>query len=295
MYEYVTLFHPKLLELYELELTSNDLYQSNPDIEIVNGNEIKIPSLTVSGYKDHNRNVVGFNAGSYMNDYETKRLDHDRDIEFFVDPMDEDETARIIKVANLHNRFEKTQAIPELDCYTYSKVYSEANRVGAKITTTQLNVSNALADFDENIKGFKEAKVPLSRIIMYCTPTYETLIKNAEGIQRTLEITKPNAIDRRFNSIDDIGKIKVIPSELLKTAFDFSDGYAVDPTGKQINYILIDPEAQVSRVKYSYINVFPKGHDSRTADKDIYQNRRYNGTFALDQLLKKGVIINREP
>ncbi len=57
---------------------------------------------------------------------------------------------------------------------------------------------------------------------------------------------------------------------------------------------MIDPEAQVSRVKYSYINVFTPGHDSRTADNYLYQNRRFNGTFALDGLLAEGCIIHAE-
>ena len=45
-------------------------------------------------------------------------------------------------------------------------------------------------------------------------------------------------------------------------------------------------------MKYSFINVFTPGHDSRTADNYIYQNRRFNGTFALDALLKAGCAIN---
>ena len=58
---------------------------------------------------------------------------------------------------------------------------------------------------------------------------------------------------------------------------------------------MIDPEAQVSRVKYSYINVFTPGHDSRTADKYVYQNRKFNGTFALDPLMKVACKINYTP
>ena len=84
-----------------------------------------------------------------------------------------------------------------------------------------------------------------------------------------------------------------MPLERFKTAYDFTEGYQADATGKQINYILVDPEAQVSRVKYSYINTYTPGHDSRTADNYLYQNRRFNGTFALDQELKKACIINR--
>lgn len=292
--EYVTLFSNILRELYGQELTCDDLYHSNEDIQIVNGKDIKIPKLSVSGYKDHTRGAGGFNTGTYSNGYETKTLDHDRDIEFAIDPLDVDETNLVVSIANIQKRFERTQAIPELDCYTYSKVYTEAKRVGATIKTTALTPANVLSDFDDNLEAFSEAGVPLDRVILYCNPTYKKLLKNAEGIQRTLEINNANSIDRRVRSVDDISKIIEVPSARLKTLFDFSNGCIADTTAKQINYILIDPEAQVSRNKYSYINVFTPGTDSRTADNYIYQNRRFNGTFGIDELIKHGVIIHTE-
>lgn len=292
--EYATLFSNVLRELYGQELTCDDLYHSNSDIQIVNGKDIKIPKLSVSGYKDHTRGAGGFNAGDYSNGYETKTLDHDRDIEFAIDPMDVDESNLVVTVANLQNRFEKTQAIPELDCYTYSKLYAEAVRVGAEIKTTALTTANVLSDFDDNLEAFSEAGVPLDRVIMYCTPAYNKLLKNADGIQRTLEISSSKSVDRRVRSLDDISKIKEVPSARLKSLFDFTNGCIADSTAKQIDYILIDPEAQVSRVKYSYMKLFTPGTDSRTADKYIYQNRRYNGTFAIDELMKQGVIIHSQ-
>lgn len=292
--EYATIFSNVLRELYGQELTCNDLYQSNSDIQIVNGKDIKIPKLSVSGYKDHTRGAGGFNSGTYSNGYETKTLDHDRDIEFAIDPMDVDETNLVVSIANIQKRFEKTQAIPELDCYTYSKLYSEAKRVGSKIKTSALNAANVLSDFDDNLEAFSEAGVPLDRVIMYCTPKYNKLLKNAEGIQRTLEISSAKSIDRRVRSLDDIAKIKEVPSARLKTLFNFTNGCVADETAKQIDYILVDPEAQVSRNKYSYIKVFTPGTDSRTADNYMYQNRRFNGTFGIDELLKDGIIIHAE-
>lgn len=292
--EYATIFSNVLRELYGQELTCNDLYQSNSDIQIVNGKDIKIPKLSVSGYKDHTRGAGGFNSGTYSNGYETKTLDHDRDIEFAIDPMDVDETNLVVSIANIQKRFEKTQAIPELDCYTYSKLYSEAKRVGSIIKTSTLTAANVLSDFDDNLETFSEAGVPLDRVIMYCTPKYNKLLKNAEGIQRTLEINSANSIDRRVRSLDDIAKIKEVPSARLKTLFNFTNGCVADETAKQIDYILVDPEAQVSRNKYSYIKVFTPGTDSRTADNYMYQNRRFNGTFGIDELLKDGIIIHAE-
>lgn len=291
--EYATIFSNVLRELYGQELTCDDLYHSNSDIQIVNGKDIKIPKLSVSGYKDHTRGG-SFNSGTYSNGYETKTLDHDRDIEFTVDPLDVDETNLVVTVSNIQNRFEKTQAIPELDSYTYSKIYAEAKRVNAKIKTTALTSANVLSDFDDNLEVFAEAGVPLDRVILYATPSYKKLLKNAEGIQRTLEVSSSSGIDRRVRSIDDINKIVEVPSARMKSLFDFTDGCKADSTAKQIDYILIDPEAQVSRVKYAYIKMFTPGTDSRTADNYMYQNRKVNGTFGIDELLKSGVIIHAE-
>lgn len=290
--KYADIFSQHIIDMYEQELKSNALFNSNGDIQITNGKQIKLPKLSVSGYKDHNRNVMGFNAGTYSNDYEVKVLDHDRDIEFAIDPLDIDETNMVVSVANIQKRFEKTQAIPELDCYTFSKVYTEAVRVGATVKTTQITSANIINDFDERLIELEDAGVPLDRVVMYVTPSYKALLK--EAFTRSY----PNGdkgMDRRIHSIDDINTIITVPSAKLKTAYDFTNGCVAGSEAGQINYIMIDPEAQVSRVKYSYINVFTPGHDSRTADKYVYQNRKFNGTFALDPLMKVACKINYTP
>lgn len=291
---YATKFSNQLRDLYGQESKSDILFHSNSDIQITGAKDIKIPTLAVSGYKDHTRGSLGFAQGDYSNNYETKTLDHDRSIEFVVDPMDFDETDTVVSLANIQKRFDTTQAIPELDCYTFSKLYTEAKRVGSTVKTTDLTSANILSDFDANLEALEEAGVPLDRLVLFCTPNYRTLLKNAEGIQRTLDIKNGGGIDRRVHSVDDISNIVTVPSARLKTVYNFTDGCKADTTAKQIDYILIDPEAQVSRVKYSYIHLFAPGSDSRTSDNYLYQNRRYNGTFAIDELFKDGCIIHSE-
>lgn len=290
---YVTRFETRLRELYGQALTSDALFHSNTDIKVTGAKNIKIPKLSVSGYKDHDRSSIGFNTGNYANDYEDKSLDHDRDIEFAVDPMDVDETNTVVSVANIHNRFEKTQAIPELDCYTYSKLHSELVRIGGTVKTTTLTAANVLSDFDDNLVALEDAGVPLDRVILFCTAAYKKLLKEATDIQRTFNVNGGGgAINRTVHTLDDITKIVTVPSARFKTAFDFTNGCVPAVSAKNIDYILIDPECQVSRVKYSYIHFFTPGTDSRTADKYLYQNRRYNGTFAIDQLMAQGCIMH---
>lgn len=291
---YVTKFESTLRELYGQELTSDLLFQSNTDIQVTNTQYIKIPTLSVSGYKDHSRSSMNFNAGSYNNNFEQKTLAHDRDVEFAVDPMDIDETATVLSLGNIQNRFERTQAIPELDCYTYSKLYSEAVRLNMTIKTAELGTANVLADFDANIEALEDAGVPLDRVVLYCTAAYKKLLKSAEGVQRTLDVKTGGGIDRRVKTLDDIQNIVTVPSARFKSSFNFTDGCVPATGAKQIQYILIDPECQVSRVKYSYIHLFAPGSDSRTADKYLYQNRRLNDTFAIDHLFTQGCIIHAD-
>lgn len=291
---YAEVYTNQLRELYGQESKSDLLYQSNSDIQLTGGKTIKIPTLTVSGYKDHTRGSLGFAQGSYSNAYETKTLDHDRSIEFPIDPMDFDETDTVVSLANIQRRFDQTQAIPERDCYTFSKLYSEAKRVGAIIKTDTLTSANILADFDSNLEILEDKGVPISRLILFCTMHYKTLLKNAEGIQRTLDIQNGGGIDRRVHKLDDIENIITVPSDRFKTLYDFTDGCIVASNAVGIDYILIDPECQISRDKYSYIHLFQPGSDSRTSDNYLYQNRKYNGTFAIDHLFKDGCIIHAE-
>ena len=292
--EYAQIFSNVLRELYAQEMTSFELYNSNTDLQIINGNQIKIPKLSVSGYKDHNRGTLGFNTGTYTQDYDVKTLDHDRDVEFAIDPMDVDETNQVVSIANIQKRFDTTQAIPEADAYTYSKIYSEYVRIGGTVKTEALTVDNVLSDFDDNISKMEDAGVPLDRVILYCTTEYKNLLKNANGVSRILQANGEGNLDRRIKTVDDIKKIVTVPSARFKSLYDFTNGCAPGVGAKQIDYILIDPESQVSRDKYSYIKVYTPGHDSRTADKYLYQNRKYNGTFAIDELMLEGCIIHAE-
>lgn len=296
MYNYAEQFERELQQKYSRELTSYDLENSNPQVKFINAQTIKLPTLTVSGYKDHNRGTLGFNAGSISNDWEAKKLSHDRDIEFFIDPMDVDETNLVVEIANVHNVFETEQAIPEKDSYRYSKLYSEAKTYasnGAVVDNTVLTVENILDWFDTQMAKMDDESVPSEGRILYVTPTMNKLLKNAEGLSRTISVDQNTGnIDRKVYSLDDV-KIKPVPAGRMKTKYDFSNGCVPAGDAKQINLILIHPSCQVTRSKYSYIKVFTPGHDSRTGDDYLYQNRSYGDTFLIKNKAC-GIAINAE-
>ena len=282
VYQYAEQFTQFLAQKYEKELCSDALLHSNPQITFLNAQTIKLPRLTLSGYKDHTR-TAGFNAGTISNDWEPKKLAHDRDIEFFVDPMDIDETNLALSVANIQNTFENEQAIPEKDCYNFSKLHTELTNFHGRIdSTTVLTAQNILAVFDEEMSKMDDAGVPVDGRILYVTPTVNKLLKAADGIQRMITVNSSNAVNRNVHSLDDV-TIKRVQSGRMKTKYNFTDGCVAAADADQINFILVHPSCVVARDKYAYISLFTPGTDSRTADGYLFQNRNYWDLFLIER------------
>ena len=288
-YEYAETFTNLLQQKYAKELCSDALSQSNQQVKFINAQTIKLPRMTVSGYKDHTR-TPGFNTGTMSNDWEAKKLEHDRDMEFWIDPMDIDETNLTLSMANIQNTFETEQAIPEKDSYRFSKLHSELEAYSGRINTDVITAANFLEAFDEEMSVMDEAGVPEEGRILYVTPSMKKIIKEAEGIQRVMSVTTPSTINRNVHSLDDV-MIKMVPSARMKTKYNFTEGCVAAGDARQINWILIHTSCVVCRDKYSYIKLFTPGTDSRTADGYLYQNRSYGDLFLLEKKVE-GCAMN---
>ena len=282
VYEYSETFTDFLQKKYAKELCSDALTQSNPQVKFINAQTIKLPSMAVSGYKDHTR-TPGFNMGTMSNSWEPKKLMHDRDIEFWIDPMVIDETNLTLSVANIQNAFETDQAIPEKDSYRFSKLHAELTTYSGRIDTTVIDATNFLEAFDTEMAIMDEAGVPEEGRTLYVTPTMRKIVKEAEGIQRMITVNTPSTINRKVHSLDDV-TIKMVPAARMKTKYNFTEGCVAAADAKQINWILIHTSCGVCRD--SYIKLFTPGTDSRTADGYLYQNRSYGDLFLLEKKIE---------
>ncbi len=291
VYNYAEVFTNLLQQKYAKELCSDALTKSNLGVKFINAQTIKLPRMTVSGYKDHTR-TPGFNAGTLTNDWEAKKLAHDRDIEIWIDPMDIDETNLTLSVANIQNTFETEQAIPEKDSYRFSKLHTDLSTYSGTIDKTVVDASSFLGLFDELMAGMDEAGVPEEGRMLYVTPSMNKIVKEAEGIQRVINVATPSTINRNVHSLDNVS-IKMVPAARMKTIYDFTEGCKPGGSAKQINFILIHPSCVVCRDKYSYIKLFTPGTDSRTADGYLYQNRNYGDLFLLEKKVA-GCAMNVE-
>lgn len=289
---YAEQFSQFLVQKYEAEMRSYGLTQSNPQVQWLDAKTIKLPVISLTGYKDHTRSI-GFNAGNLTNTWEAKTLNFDRDVEFFVDAMDVDETNMVASVANIQSVFETEQAIPETDAYRFSKLFSEFVTKGGTVNTTTLTVANFLDWFDTAMCNMDDAGVPEEGRLLYLTSAMYKVAKNAQGLTRFMSVNPNNGVvNRKVWDLDDVEIIKV-PSARMKTAYDFTTGFTPAQNAGQINCIAVHPNSVVARERYSYIKMFAPGSDSRTGDGYIYQNRKYGDLFVLNQRLA-GIAINAD-
>lgn len=288
---YAEQFRPEIEQQFARELTSADL-SANKKYKFIDAKTIKVATVTLSGYKDHARDGTK-NRGAVGNTYQPFALAHDRDIEFFVDEMDVDETNSVLSAANITATFNDEQAIPELDAYRYSKLYTDFVANGGAVDTTVLSVTNILATFDKMMQDMDEASVPQSGRMLKVTPPVYTMLKNAEGIQRSLDVTGgAKGINRNVRSLDEV-TIVTVPSDRMKSVYDFTEGFkpGVDP--KQINMMLYHTSGILAPVKVADIFLWNKGETPDSAFGYLYQNRMYSDLFVIKAKVA-AIAINAE-
>lgn len=289
---YAERFERQIEQQFARELTSANIATNNR-YRFIDAQTIRIPTIQLSGYKDHARDGSK-NRGAVGNTYQAFSLTHDRDIEFFVDEMDVDETNQVLSAANITSVFNEEQAIPELDAYRYSKLYAEFVAAGGTVDNTVLTEANILDIFDKMMEDMDEAGVPQSGRILKVTPPVYTMLKNAEGIQRTLDVTGgAKGINRNVRSLDEV-TIDTVPSDRMKTAYNFTTGFAPAATADQINMILCHPSAILAPVKVADIYLWNKGETPESAYGYLYQNRMYTDLFIIKAKIG-AVAINANP
>lgn len=246
------------------------------------GKTMYIPTVTVSGAHDVNRNSIDGNfSRNWDNQWQAVELDMDREWDTLCDPMDIDETKEAASIANITRAFVEQQKIPEMDAYISSKLAGFASAHGG-VSTESLTSSTILTEWDNALVYMTNQRVNRDRVIAYMTPATYKLLKQATGVSRFLEVNAGiQRVDRNVASLDGV-QIVEVPADMMKTAYDFSTGWAINTvTAQQINFILVDPEAVAAPVKYETSMISPPSAQSK--GKYLYYERYYYGAFMLDQ------------
>lgn len=253
------------------------------------GKTIEIPSLTVSGAVAANRdNITGAFARNWNNAWQAVTLEMDREWSTLIDPLDMEETNRVATIANITKTFNEQQKVPEMDAYIASTLASAAI-TGSRADTTALSSANILAQWDTYLALMTNARFNRDRIIAYMTPATYKLLKEAAGITRFVDAaTGMRNVDRNVGRLDGVTIVEV-PADVMQTAFTFTEGWEAASGAKQINLLMVAPDAVAVPVVYDTAMISAPTADNK--GKWIYYERYYYGAFILNQRTA-GVYVN---
>lgn len=287
---YATEYSRALSQMFPYQLNFGALYATpnNNRYRWVNAKTIEIPSISTTGRVNANRDTVAFAQRNYDNAWETKTLSNERKWSTLVHPMDIDQTNMVTTIANITQVFNEEQKFPEMDAYCISKIFydwthTKGPEASANHTpdTTALTVNNILSVFDQLMLNMDNARVPANGRILYVTHEINVILKEAQGISRSMDITKgPNAIDRRVNRLDQV-QIIGVPATLMKTLYDFTTGYRIADGASQINMFLVHPVAVITPVSYTFSRL--DAPSALSEGKYTYYEESFEDVFILNK------------
>lgn len=287
---YTTEYSKAMANAYPYWSYFSDLYGSpnSATYKPLGGKAVAVQSMTVAGARAVNRDRI---TGTFNRNFNTQEqiltLSMDREWDTLVDPMDIQQDA-IVTLANITKTFNEFQKIPEMDAYAASTLAAAASGFGS-VDATVLTTKNILETWDTYLAYMVNMRVPRDRIRAKMTPAAYKLLKEAAGITRFVEAdTGIRNIDRNVGKLDGV-VIQEVPSDMMMSAYDFTEGWTAASGAQQINLLMFDPMAIAAPVVYDVSMM--SAPNAQSKGKWLYYERYYYDVFALNQRLP-GIFAN---
>jgi hypothetical protein len=286
---YATKYQNELDQVLVQQALSAEL--ETPQVNWLNAKSFQVPSVSVTGYKPHSRNG-GFNRGDVDVTHEVYTLGFDRDIEFFVDQADVDESAQAASAANITRTFTTEHSAPEMDAYRFSKLATKA--------VAESNTAEAALTKSTVYGALKAAILPLRKygpanIVVYVSSEVMDLLEQADNFTRQITVQGggPGVLESRITAIDGVRLVEVWDAARFHTAFDFTEGFVPAIGAKAINFLIVAKPAIIAKAKIASIYLFQPGQHTE-GDGYLYQNRLYHDLFVMKNKAD-GVFVHTKP
>ena len=313
--ELITKYSTKAWDkVYKAESRSAILDGEKDLLKFVGAKTVKIAKPSVSGLSDYKRpnaaadgvfggdghdtsmaasKGYGYQQGDLSIEWETFTIACDRGVQLRIELFDDEETDGIA-VAYATTEVSRTQVIPEVDAYVFSKLAGLAKTVHTQtisITGATLGVTAAGQPLYELNLGFlqlAEDEVPEEDQVIFCSNAFYNMLRNTPELVKALrqdEYTK----DVKFTIGEYEGRpIIPVPQNRFKTLIKLlQGGYGWESGSRNINFIICNKKAVYHVVKYDKVRVFNPGV---VQDFDGYKVnvRIYHDVFVPDR--KKAAI-----
>lgn len=279
---YAKVYSDQLAQAFPYALNFGALYATpnNGRYRFKGGKTIEIPVIKTTGRTDADRDGIGTFARNYENTWEEKELTNQRKWSTLVHPQDVDQTNYAATISNITSVFNTEHKFPEMDAYTISKLINDwASLSGMAPDIETVSASNVLSIFDSLMARMSEKRVPVNGRILYVTPEVMKCLKNSGAITRSFDVQNGGSVDRTVTSLDGV-QIVEVPSELMKSEYDFTNGVTPASGANQIQMFLVHPDAVITPVSYEFSCLDEPS--ASTAGKYVYYEESFEDVFILN-------------
>ena len=229
------------------------------------GDTVYIPEISMQGLAKYDRDE-GFNQGSVTLKFNPYKMTQDRGRTFQLDSMDVNETNFVATAGTVMGEFQRTQVIPEIDSYRYSKIAALATAENKVTTGFTPAVATILEKLEAEITDIQDVVGEDEGLIVVMSTKLRTILNNADKFNRYLNVAefKNGSVNTTVKSFNDI-PILGVPSARMKTAYVFNDGktanqqaggFKADTGAKDINWIIMPQRAPIAVSKTDKVRVF---------------------------------------
>ena len=249
---YAKEYSQALAQAYPYTLFFGALWSATkPDVKFLRNDTVILPSLSVRGRKNGDRDSIGTFGRNFNNAEEPKKLKTHRTWDTLIHPRDIDETNHVATIQNITKVMNEEQKFPEMDAEMITALYKLKNEIEAITEDDVLTLANVLTKFDAMMDKMDEKRVPAAGRLLYADTPTKTLIDTAKEAARNLS-AQDTAVAR---SLDRIGEVEVIgvPTTAMKSAYNFTDdGFEVAEDAKAVKMLLIHTSAVIPVIAYDF-------------------------------------------
>lgn len=280
-------FTTRLDKVIAQETVTGDLNMNQDLVGEMSGNgKIEIATISMDGLATHKRGQ-GFTKGGISLKWNPYQLEYERDREFDIDVLDDDERAKLVS-ANVMGEFARTQVVPEVDAVRFAKLAKNAG------TTVKKDLSGA----DETVAALLEAEqcmedhgVKLSQCLFYHSAATKKLLR----LSNKYDLSAGQAPNSNFSTYDEMKMIGVAGDRFYSaiklldgtTSGEEKGGYEKATEGKALNFIVMAPEAAAAISKHEKLRYFSPDVNQND-DAHLWQYRLFHDLIVYAQ--KKGLI-----
>lgn len=248
---YAKEYSQALAQAYPYTLYFGALWSAvKPDVKFLNNNTVILPSLTVKGRANGDRDTIGSFARNFNNAEESKTLKTHRTWNTLVHPRDIDETNHVASIQNITKVMNEEQKFPEMDAEMITTLFKLKNAKEAITPDDVLTTANVLTKFDALMDKMDEKRVPAAGRLLYVDTFTKTLIDTAKDVVRQ---SGNQVLGRTVSRIDEVEVIGV-PTSAMKSEYILSatDGFSVAEGAKDVKMLLVHPSAVIPVITYDF-------------------------------------------